>query len=347
MQKRIEWIDICKGIAILLVIIGHSGLTTGFAFDVKKLIYSFHMPLFFIISGYLFKKSTTKEFKLLDFIYKKIKSLVIPYFSFNIIFLALDICKSIITGESIKLLNEILGIFVPIRNNVYVGVAWFLIWIFVTEILYYFLVFVLKKDSTVNIVSVLLYFIGFILIKHNIVLPYHIDAALISIVFYNFGNQLKKYELKFINVKCIYFYIFIFIIFFLINNFVIKQLYGSNVTLDIYERNLSYPIIYLLVSISGSLIIILISKIIKFSTLKKIFKLFGYNSLCIYGFHTLINYIIMPILKIMNITSGNVAIEIIRSTIIVLCCFGLLPLCKLIEKNIPFMFGYKGVKNER
>ena len=44
-KKRIEWVDIAKGIAILLMVIGHevpSGLLYVF-------IFSFHMPLFFIL----------------------------------------------------------------------------------------------------------------------------------------------------------------------------------------------------------------------------------------------------------------------------------------------------------
>ena len=47
-QKRIDWLDIAKGIAILCIIIGHS-------FGKNRIgvfIFSFHMPLFFILSGY-------------------------------------------------------------------------------------------------------------------------------------------------------------------------------------------------------------------------------------------------------------------------------------------------------
>ncbi len=45
-KKRIEWIDCARGIAILLVIVGHG--VDGFP---RALIFSFHMPLFFILSG--------------------------------------------------------------------------------------------------------------------------------------------------------------------------------------------------------------------------------------------------------------------------------------------------------
>lgn len=53
-NSREPWIDCARGIAILLVIVGHtvSGVLSG-------AIYSFHMPLFFIFSGITLKLSST------------------------------------------------------------------------------------------------------------------------------------------------------------------------------------------------------------------------------------------------------------------------------------------------
>ena len=55
MKERIHWIDIAKGIAIMLVVIGH----VPDAFDApfyRVAIYTFHMPLFFFLSGYVFSE---------------------------------------------------------------------------------------------------------------------------------------------------------------------------------------------------------------------------------------------------------------------------------------------------
>ena len=46
-SNRIVWIDQLRAVAFLLVIIGHTYVNA----DVKSVIYSFHMPLFFMISG--------------------------------------------------------------------------------------------------------------------------------------------------------------------------------------------------------------------------------------------------------------------------------------------------------
>lgn len=74
MSKRIEYLDIAKGIGILLVVLGHNDFEVISVF-VQRLIYSFHMPLFFFLSGYFL--NTTVPF--FDFIKKRFNSLLKPY----------------------------------------------------------------------------------------------------------------------------------------------------------------------------------------------------------------------------------------------------------------------------
>ena len=71
---RIQWIDIAKGIGIILVIIGHVSINA----NINDFIYSFHMPLFFIISGFLYKPKK-------NFVKNKVRSILIPYFVFSIV----------------------------------------------------------------------------------------------------------------------------------------------------------------------------------------------------------------------------------------------------------------------
>lgn len=58
MKKRLIWIDNAKGIGILLVVLGH---TYGIPVQLHHIIYSFHMPLFFILSGYTFHPGRAAE----------------------------------------------------------------------------------------------------------------------------------------------------------------------------------------------------------------------------------------------------------------------------------------------
>lgn len=75
MSKRIEFIDVARGVGILLVVLGHNdfGYISPFAHQV---IYSFHMPLFFFLSGYFL--NTTIGFG--DFAIKRFNSLLKPYY---------------------------------------------------------------------------------------------------------------------------------------------------------------------------------------------------------------------------------------------------------------------------
>ena len=63
MTKRFNYLDITKAIGIILVIIGHINYT-GYNYQIKKYLYAFHMPLFFIIIGileYYKKEKSSKE----------------------------------------------------------------------------------------------------------------------------------------------------------------------------------------------------------------------------------------------------------------------------------------------
>src|SRR5690349_6040281 len=74
MSKRIEYLDIAKGIGILLVVLGHNDFEVISLF-VQRLIYSFHMPLFFFLSGYFINASIP----FFDFFKKRFNALMKPY----------------------------------------------------------------------------------------------------------------------------------------------------------------------------------------------------------------------------------------------------------------------------
>lgn len=77
--QRIEWVDILKGIAILLVVVGHMEYAEGVSNAGRTLIYSFHMALFFMLSGYTAALSMSRNPHLGQFVWRRFLSIMVPY----------------------------------------------------------------------------------------------------------------------------------------------------------------------------------------------------------------------------------------------------------------------------
>lgn len=91
-QQRLVTFDVAKAICIILVVIGHYAPASSPAWyhEFHDWIYTFHMPLFMFASGYIyiaFKKDEEYRF----FIWKKIKRLMIPYFTTSIIIISIKL----------------------------------------------------------------------------------------------------------------------------------------------------------------------------------------------------------------------------------------------------------------
>ena len=76
--NRLQWLDIAKGIAIILMVAGHTAIPR----IASEFIYSFHMPLFFIASGLANKG---KKYRPLDYIKHKAYTLMLPFLNYSVI----------------------------------------------------------------------------------------------------------------------------------------------------------------------------------------------------------------------------------------------------------------------
>ena len=84
MNQRLKWIDIAKAIAIILMVVGHSSIPSF----ISDFIYAFHMPLFFIASGWT---TNWNKYSFSDFIKKKFGSLLLPFIVYSIIVLFVQV----------------------------------------------------------------------------------------------------------------------------------------------------------------------------------------------------------------------------------------------------------------
>ncbi|CAN5371509.1 acyltransferase family protein [soil metagenome] len=88
---RVAWVDAAKGVGILLVIAGHVWWRPGPA---HHLIYSFHMPLFFILSCYMVKPQPGRLLLL-----KQVRSLLVPFAAFSLLLIAVDLVVEHARGQ--------------------------------------------------------------------------------------------------------------------------------------------------------------------------------------------------------------------------------------------------------
>ena len=105
MSKRINYIDYMRGIAIILVVMGHLIQFNGFPTSnpVFEFIYSFHMPLFFAISGYITQRVTSIEtiYEYFTYLKKKFLSIILLVAIYQSLFIKKTM-GNIILRRSIK-----------------------------------------------------------------------------------------------------------------------------------------------------------------------------------------------------------------------------------------------------
>lgn len=93
-KKRYGFIDAAKALGILFIVLGHV-LKDG---DFRRFIYSFHVPLFFFLSGLTYSTSKSRY----DYIKRKFKTLLLPYAVFSMISIAIYqlLAKYVVDGTN-------------------------------------------------------------------------------------------------------------------------------------------------------------------------------------------------------------------------------------------------------
>lgn len=172
--KRIEYIDYLRCFGIIIMIMGHIGFTSIF----DKWIHSFHMPIWFFISGYFCSKGQP----LGNHVYKRIRTLLIPYFIFALIYVVLyGIMSHDWQWSGILYPNSIQ---VPLN-----GALWFLIALFLADTVSYVALIVLPQ----NVAIVFMLLIGMIGSLSILKLPFALDSALVGIGFFGFGYVFRQH----------------------------------------------------------------------------------------------------------------------------------------------------------
>ena len=328
-SKRIGWIDAAKGLGILLMIMGHTPIDSKFLYY----IYSFHMPLFFILGGITF--SIKKDFK--SFVWHKFKSLLIPYAFFA--------CCLILFYYSLKLIFH--SRYDPVQDAIsfvlqdHHTYLWFLVTLFVCEILAYVVIKcihnkLIKYETIALIITtvLLITFHYFTVTQGWINLVWTLDLVPVSLAFVLTGVLYRKHGGAAGQTKSAKYIGLLFLISLGIStlNFVF------NGRVDMFMSQFDYYPLFVTGALAGAYFLLVFARRI---TAPQWLTYIGVYSLVYYGLHKFVIDISLLICDGIgvpyNLSSwSGVILALIN---VVLACILIYPACSFINRRCPWILG--------
>ena len=272
MFVRDQNLDIAKGIGILLVVWGHCSLI---GFDE---IYSFHMPLFFFLSGCVL--CIRKSYK--DIVKKKANQLLIPYVLFVFLSCLFYWGLLFLTHRfSIDQLLSLVTSLFPYNNKIINTPLWFLLSLFWMSVIYVGIRKIVHQEWLIFIIVIALFFAMKIVGGRGFVLPFFIGRGLGEMIYMHLGYFLYKrknyiFQLYKLNMKYIGCFVFLSVIIFC------SLFYWGKSTIDALCDFIS-----LFVAIAGISFIFMLSLFLK-NVAKYIVGVLSYlgrNTLYIFAIH--------------------------------------------------------------
>lgn len=193
MQERNNVIDIMKGIAILGVIIGHTYWLPEW---VKLGVYSFHIPLFFLISGYFAKTYDEKRQKGLEYVRYNFRKLIIPYILTAIASIGSTLIYAIFSHNLSVIPHEMVRYFVAMDHtwenslfDTWVAPIWFLLALFWGRIIFYYI----SRLDIWSLPVCLVLSCAMVILHPYLPLPLGIGWGIESLIFIAIGSMFHKY----------------------------------------------------------------------------------------------------------------------------------------------------------
>lgn len=198
-KVRLNWLDAAKAIGIFLVVFAHTPLPESLA----RVIYAFHMPLFFFFGGLTFQKTEISAF---EFLKKKAFTYLVTYFSiafFSFIFWFF-VGRKFGTDALLNIspAHTFLGIFYATTFDNYMifnGVLWFLPCYFLVQILFFFVLKIKSHFQEVLLVLLSAFGILYSYLHLNFSFPrfpWCLDSACIALGFFALAFYTKNFFFK-------------------------------------------------------------------------------------------------------------------------------------------------------
>lgn len=310
-DKRIDEIDVAKGIGIIMTILGHN-MDNEY---INTFIYSFHMPLFFVLTGLVMIKKEKESIRTLISGEKKLFS---AYFFWSLIYMIYDVLVRILLfKQPVKL------IFVDGYQTLVfwgINVLWFIATLAIAKVITYKLCMIVKKNNIQIILALVTFFGVYEMLpflseiqarKSGYVLLYYGLAALLrafsAVIFIIMGMNLKKILFRILYLNFIKSLILSMVCLGCVA-VLGKHMGQIDMHLLIYGSN---KFLFLVVAFLGTIGVILISNcIVRFSYLKRSLSYIGKNSLFIMATHNYfyLDCIIQNVISILKVDNELVVI---------------------------------------
>lgn len=300
-KRRLQYIDVARGFGIFLVVLGH----TYRGNVVQNWLYSFHMPLFFFISGWLYENKINYKKDFFSFVLKKSRSLIVPYIDF----LVFNFLYWILVERHFRTFDQ--------------GPLWFLPVLFIVECVVAIIVnwFVKTKTQSALILAVLL--LGFICIdkvgiESECVIVGYFIRCYNAIIWYYMGYMLsQRYKNRIKSFTAREFSCY----FFVLMSFLLNMLLGcSNGRVDMFTNRFNNIYLYVLAALFGIFFCIGISF---FIGKNKALEYLGKNSLIIMCTHEPIKRAVIQVVSfVLHVSSDEIRNNIMMGfmlAILVIC----------------------------
>lgn len=312
MGKRLVWLDNLKGIGIILVVWGHMNIPL----ILEHWIYSFHMAMFFVISGYLYNPNNDLK----KYSTKKAKNLLIPYLIFAIPSFVLAILK----GDGV--VNSVLNFFYLNGKVGWNSPIWYFIVLFLVNIIYNTLISIKVRSIFIFAGSLL---IGFFIANTGIY-PFGIPIVIYGISFFYVGDVLSKTSIlnKLTDKKIISLPIF----------FMLSIIFSTvtNIRVSIYNNEIGNYFVFILGGVTGTIFMMLLVKSIQ--KIPNIIPYYGKNALVIIGTHYFFLFAFYQVEKIFGVrflaTNNNLIISLFETLFILILSVPLIKAYSVIDHRI-------------
>lgn len=329
---RKEWVDLGKGISILLVVMFHCEVLLGIVETGTEQIFSFfRMPFFFFLSGYVFV-SDYRQFSLKRKLKQILRGIVWTYLVFSLIMV---VPKALSNGFSVME-----GV-----KDVFLGWgSWFVVALGVGQLLFALFLSFFKKTWEI-VLFIFCCMIAGIAIKCHTgeILPYQFEKALFVVLFLGMGFFYRIHEERISGIFCKK-YLAIGIFAYVALMVVESELFHGTTSNIFWNNRIDNFPLFLLYTFSGIFMMLQIVKNIDASKMKLICYI-GYNSLIFYY----LNGGVVKCWKVVyNRFSDSVLLQndwLVFLLVFLLVCLTLFVASYFIKKYCPLLVGDKKAFN--